>query len=66
MTIQYKICYTATWPDGKLLDAKKPFMEAYVHASSKREAVGNLLAEFPGLKVKVIEEPQVVGTKDDI
>lgn len=66
MTMQYKICYTATWPDGKLLDAKKPFMEAYVHASSKREAVGNLLAEFPALKVKVIGEPQIVKAEDDI
>lgn len=64
MMMKYKVCYTAQWPDGKLLDPKKPFMEAYIDASSKREAIGNLLAEFPGLKVKVVEEPQVVEAGD--
>ena len=65
MVNQYKICYTAQWPDGKLLDPKKPYMEAYVLASTKREAMGNLLAEFPGLKVRIVEEPQQVETNDE-
>ena len=65
MVNQYKICYTAQWPDGKLLDQKKPYMEAFVLASTKREAVGNLLAEFPGLKVKIVEEPQQVEMNDE-
>lgn len=65
MVNQYKICYTAQWPDGKLLDPKKPYAEAYVLASTKREAIGNLLAEFPGLKVKIVEEPQQVETNDE-
>ena len=65
MVNQYKICYTAQWPDGKLLDQKKPYMEAFVLASTKREAVGNLLAEFPGLKVRIVEEPQQVETNDE-
>ena len=65
MVNQYKICYTAQWPDGKPLDPKKPYTEAYVLASTKREAMGNLLAEFPGLKVRIVEEPQQVETNDE-
>ena len=65
MVNQYKICYTAQWPDGKLLDPKKPYTEAYVLASTKREAMGNLLAEFPGLKVRIVEEPQQVEINDE-
>ena len=62
MVNQYKICYIAQWPDGKLLDSKKPFMEAYVLASTKREAAESLIAEFPGLEVKIVEDPPLAGT----
>lgn len=66
MLNQYKICYVAQWPDGKLLDPKKPYAEAYIDASTKNEAVGNLLMELRGLKVKVVGDPQKVETQDDI
>lgn len=59
MVSTYKICYLAQWPDGKLLDEKKPYAEAFVQASSKREAMMKLLEELNGLKVKIVEEPQV-------
>ena len=62
---QYKICYTAQWPDGKFLDSKKPYTEAYVLASTKRKAMRNLLVEFPGLKVRIVEEPQQVEINDE-
>ena len=57
MVDSYKICYTAQYPDGKLLDPSKPFMEAYIAASTKQEAVSNLMMEFPGLTIKVVEDP---------
>ena len=53
----YKICYTAQYPDGKLLDPSKPFMDAYVIASSKDEAITSLKDEFPGLDIKISKEP---------
>jgi len=63
---QYKICYTATWPDGKLLDPKKPCMNAYIEADSEVEAAAKLMNELQGLKVKVLEKPQIVESKDGL
>ena len=57
MVDSFKICYTAQYPDGKLLDPTKPYMEAYVEASTKKEAISNLMLEFPGLTIKVVEDP---------
>ena len=56
MVDYFKICYTAQYPDGKLLDPKQPYMEANIIAATKQEAISNLMMEFPGLKIKVIEE----------
>lgn len=63
---QYKICYTATWPDGKLLDPKKPCLNAYIEAESDTEAAATLKSELQGLTIKVLERPRVVEVKDDI
>ena len=63
---QYKICYTATWPDGKLLNPKKPCMDAYIEADSEVEAAAKLMNALQGLKVKVLEKPQIVESKDGI
>ncbi len=63
---QYKICYTAKWPDGKLLDPKKPFMEAFIEGASKEDAMMSLKNEFPGLKLKVVEEPQKTEVEDGL
>lgn len=57
MVDYFKICYIAQYPNGKLLDPSKPYLEANVLASSKTEAISNLMMEFPGLKIKVIEDP---------
>ena len=57
MVDYFKICYTAQYSDGKLLDPKQPYMEANIIAATKQEAISNLMMEFPGLKIKVIEEP---------
>ena len=51
----FKICYTAQYPDGKLLDPLKPYLEANIIASSRTEAICKLKDEFPGLKVVVVE-----------
>lgn len=53
----FKICYIAQYPNGKLLDPKQPYMEANIRAATKQEAISNLMMEFPGLKIKVVEEP---------
>lgn len=66
MINQYKICYVAQWPDGKLLDPNKPYTEAYIVASSKHEAIGNLMTELRGLKVKIVEEPKLAEVQDDV
>ena len=65
MVNQYKICYTAKWPDGKLLDPKKPFMDAYILASTKNEAAAKLISEFPGLHVTIANEPEIVQEQSD-
>lgn len=57
MVDYFKICYTAQYVDGKLLDPKRPYMEANILAATKQEAISNLMMEFPGLKIKVVEEP---------
>lgn len=57
MVDYFKICYTAQYADGKLLDPKQPYMEANIVAATKQEAISNLMMEFPGLKIKVVEEP---------
>lgn len=57
MVDYYKICYIAKYPDGRLLDPNKPYMEAKILASTKKEAISNLIMEFPGLKINVIEDP---------
>ena len=56
----WKICYTATYPDGKMLMAEqnKPFMTANIVADTAANAVKNLMQEFSGLKVKIVEPPQ--------
>ena len=63
---QYKICYTATWPDGKLLNPKKPCMDAYIEADLEVEAAAKLMNALQGLKVKVLEKPQIVESKDGL
>lgn len=56
----WKICYTATYPDGKMLmiEREKPFMTANIVADTEENAVKKLMQEFRGLKVKVVEPPQ--------
>ena len=66
MVDYYKICYTAQYPDGKLLDPSKPYLEANILASTKKEAISNLMLEFPGLKINVIEDPVHMQMKDYI
>ena len=66
MDKQYKVCYTATWPDGKLLDPKKPCLNAYVEAETDVEAAAKLMHELRGLKVKVLEKPQLAEVQDGI
>ena len=65
MVNQYKICYTAKWPDGKLLDPKRPFMNAYVLASTKTEALQKFRNEFPMLKLTIMSDPVMSEECDD-
>ena len=64
MVDYFKICYTAQYPDGKLLDPNKPYMEANILASTKREAISNLMIELPGLKVTIVEDPTHLQMND--
>ena len=57
MVDYFKICYIAQYPNGKLLNPKQPYMEANIIAATKQEAISNLMMEFPGLNIKVVEEP---------
>lgn len=65
MVNQYKICYVATWPDGKLLDPKRPYMDAYILASTKNEALQKFNDEFPMLKLKVVSGPMMSDDTGD-
>lgn len=53
----FKICYVAYYPNGKLLEPSKPYLEANMVADDKIDAIRRLKLEFPGLDVKVVEEP---------
>ena len=66
MVNYFKICYTAQYPDGKLLNPKQPYIEANIVATTKQEAISNLMMEFPGLKIKVVEEPVKKTTSENI
>ena len=57
MVDYFKICYTAQYPDGKLLDPSKPYMEANILASTKKEAITKLIDELHGVKVSIVEDP---------
>lgn len=56
---QFKICYLAKWPDGKLVEPHSPYIPAYIEASSATEAVAMLKHELCGMIIDVTNVQQV-------